>query len=146
MEALPEGYLQIIVVELKTSTDIEKLSKQDPFIVVNYETAEGPKKFKTTTRQDAGKKAVWGAEPKASNSVSDIHVHDFFAPVTIVAYDNETNGKHRELGLVHADYASLCINGGTDQWFKLWIGNNSNGKVRISSIFQAEQPQHEVEA
>lgn len=62
-------------------------------------------------------------------------MQDFFAPVKITVFDNENSGNHRALGVAYADFSALCINGGCEQIFRIWNGNNSNGIVKIKSIY-----------
>lgn len=113
MEPTDQSVLQVIVVEAKTATDIEKFTGQDPFVKISYENADGTQCFKTAVKNNAGRHAKWGTDAMKSNSF-ETPVLNFFARVDIVVFDHEKNGKHRQLGAAHLDYSALCINGGCD--------------------------------
>lgn len=113
--------------------------------MINYHTADGPQEYRTATIDNGGKSSSWGEDATEDNSI-EIDVHDCFAPVKITANDEETYGDSRDLGCVHTDYSALCINGGADQWFKIWNGNSSNGLVRIISRFESSAALQDGEA
>ena len=129
--------LQLIVAEVKTNTDAEMFSKQDPYVKVNYQLGGKEQTFQTSLMDNAGKHAIWGDAPTKNNS-TDIVVEDFCSSITLSVMDKEVLSDN-QLGIAWTDFATLCFNGGGTEWFKLYKGNETIGQIKIISKYCSEE-------
>ena len=52
---MPQGTLEVQVIEAKKLRDTDVFGKMDPYVVLTY----GSSQFKTTVKNNAGRNAMW---------------------------------------------------------------------------------------
>ena len=118
-----QGALNITIVEAKLTRDTEFFGKMDPFAVIDYRN----ERFKTVTKQNAGKLPVWNQTFKFDIKYigDDMIFKVFDEDVT----DNEA------IGAFQTKVSAFARPGGLDEWFNLTYKGKSAGQLHIKSAW-----------
>lgn len=126
------GDLALTVIEAKLTRDTEMaFNKMDPFCRLEYKEQT----FKTKVLQGAGKTPKW-------NETFNFDVKYIGDDLRLFILDEDTVSSDR-VGEATIKFASLCLNGGIDEWFEIQHKGKLAGKVHLQSKFtpkRAEKP------